>query len=103
MVHLESRLPLVTITNMYVVVPPPNIQLREECLSATVHPRESVHQFSYEWQWGGVSHSNCVKFAIVLYWAEVAVLLFDEEEWECVRRFRLADIAFVEVFREKGL
>jgi hypothetical protein len=38
-----------------------------------------------------------------LYWAKVAVLLFDEEERERIWGLRLADIAFVEVFGEEGL
>jgi hypothetical protein len=40
---------------------------------------------------------------MVLYWAEVAILLFNKEEWECVRGFRLSDIAFIEVFGEEFL
>jgi hypothetical protein len=42
-IRFEGRLPLVTIANAYIVVPPPNIQLREECRSVTMHSRESIH------------------------------------------------------------
>jgi hypothetical protein len=40
---------LVTITHTDIVISPTDVQLRKECRSATMHPRESIHQFSYEW------------------------------------------------------
>ena len=48
-VCLESRLPLIPIANAYVIVPPSDVQFCEERQPAAVHPRESVHQFSYQW------------------------------------------------------
>ena len=48
-VRLKGRFPLVSIVNAYIVVSPPDVQLCEKCRSATVHPCESIHQFSYEW------------------------------------------------------
>ena len=83
----EGCFPLVSIANAYVIVSPSDIQLREECQSATMHSRESIHQLLYQWQWGGVSHSEHVEFAIVLHWTKVSVLLFNEEKWERVWGF----------------
>ena len=83
-IGFEHCLPLVTISNMYVVVSPSDVQLRKECRSATVHSRESIHKFSYQWERGGVSYSDCVEFLVVLYRAEVTVLLLDKKEWERV-------------------
>ena len=42
-IRFESCFPLIAIADAYVVISPSDIQLREECRSATVHSRESVH------------------------------------------------------------
>jgi hypothetical protein len=48
-IGLEGRFPLVTISNAYIIISPSDVQLREECRSATVHSRESIHELSYQW------------------------------------------------------
>ena len=44
-VSFKGSLPLISVANAYVVIPPPDVQLREECRSATVHSREAIHKF----------------------------------------------------------
>ena len=78
--------PLITITNVNVVITPTNVQLCEECRSATVHSCKLIHEFMYQGKWGSVSYSEGIKFAIILYRLEVAVLLFDKKEWKSVGR-----------------
>ena len=48
-IRFESSFPLVPVSNAYIIVSPSDIQLREECRSATVHSCEAIHEFSYEW------------------------------------------------------
>ena len=46
-IGFESCLPLVTVANADVIIPPMDIQLCKECRSATVHSHESIHEFVY--------------------------------------------------------
>ena len=46
-IRLKGGFPLIAVSNTYVVVSPSNVQLHEECRSATVHSREAIHKFSY--------------------------------------------------------
>jgi hypothetical protein len=86
MVCLEGGLPLVAIADSDVVVPPTDIKLRKECRSTTVHPREPIHEFANEGERGGVSDGEGIEFSVILDGSEIAILLFDEEEGECVLR-----------------
>jgi hypothetical protein len=94
---------LVAIANTNVVIPPTDIELRKECRSTTVHPREPIHEFANEGEWGGVSDGECVQFSVVLDGSEIAILLFDEEEGERVLRLRLSDVTFWEVLIDELL
>jgi hypothetical protein len=86
-VRLESGLPLVTIADANVVVSPTDIELRKECQSTTVHSREPIHQFAYQGEWGGISDGESIELSVILDGSEVAILLLDEEEGECVLGF----------------
>jgi hypothetical protein len=83
-VCFECGLPLVAIVDADVIVPPVDIKLRKERRSTTVHSREPIHEFAYQGEWGSVSDGECIQFAVVLDGSEIAVLLLDEEEGECV-------------------
>ena len=102
-VGFESGFPLITITNANVVISPANVQLRKECQSATMHPCKLIHEFVYQGEWGGISYSKGVKFAIVLYRAKVTVLLFDKKEWEGVGGFQWSYVSFAQVLCNESL
>ena len=84
-IRLKRSLPLIAIAHADVVIPPTDIQLRKERRPAAVHSRESVHEFSDERKWGSVANGEGVQSAVILDGTEVAILLLDEEERECVR------------------
>ena len=86
-IRFECSLPLVAIVHADVVIPPTDIQLCKECRPAAVHPRESIHKFSNEWERGSVANSEGVQSVVVLDGSEVAVLLLDEEKGKCVGGF----------------
>ena len=48
-VRFKGCFPLVAIADTYVIVTPSDIQLCKECRSATMHPREAIHEFLYQW------------------------------------------------------
>ena len=41
---------------------------------------ELVDQFLDQWYWIFILHCIFIKFTIVLYWFELAILLFDKEK-----------------------
>ena len=59
-IRLECCLPLIAIAHANVIISPTDIQLREKCRPAAVHPRESIHEFSDEREWGGIANGECV-------------------------------------------
>jgi hypothetical protein len=97
MVRDECRLPLVSVAYPYVVVSPADVELGEQAGSS-----DSCNEFRDEWEWCGVSTGPFVEFSVVLYWSELSVFLFDEEEWGCKLAFGLGDVSLLEVFLEEG-
>ena len=83
-IRLECGLPLIAISHTDVVVPLTDIQLRKERRPVAVYPCESIHELSDEQEWGGIANGECVQSAVVLNGSKIAILLLDEEEWECV-------------------
>jgi hypothetical protein len=51
LVGLKCGLPLVTIVDANIVVPPVDIKLCKECQSMTVHSHEPIHEFVYQGEW----------------------------------------------------
>ena len=60
---------------MYVVVTPPNVELGEEGTS-----RKSIDYGRDEGGYVSVLFCPFIEWAVVLYWSELAILLFDKEE-----------------------
>jgi hypothetical protein len=94
---------LVAITDSNVIVSPADIKLRKECRLTTVHSCEPIHEFVNEGERGGVSDGERIQFAVVLDGSEIAILLLDEEEGECVLGFRLSYITFWKVLVDELL
>ena len=59
-IRLEHSLPLVSIAHANIVISPTDIQLCEERRPVAVHSRESIHELSNEWEWGGIANGECV-------------------------------------------
>ena len=102
-VRLERGLPLISVANPDVVVAPTDVELHKQGRGLSVYSRKTVHEFSDEGKWGRVVYSPGIKFAIVLDGSEVAVLLFDVEERECVWGFRVPNVSFGEVLVDELL
>ena len=102
-VSLKGGLPLVAVAHMDVIIPPMDIQLREERQPAAVHPRESIHKLPNERKWGGIANHEGVQSSVVLDRSKIAVLLLTEEERGHVRGFGLAYIPLLEVFCDEFL
>ena len=102
-IRFERGLPLVAIAHTDIVVPPTDIQLRKERRPAAVHPCESIHELSDEWEWGGVVHSEGVQSAVILDRSEITIFLLNEEEGECIRGFGLADVSLFKVLCDEFL
>ena len=71
----EGRLPLVTVLDSYVVVPPADIELSEN-LSIS----QFVHEVGDEGKGVGVADGMFINVMVILAGAESSILLFDEEE-----------------------
>ena len=66
---------MIAFFNSDVVVSPSNVELREPVL-----PNELIDQFLDQRYWVFILYCILVELAIILYWSELAILLFDEEE-----------------------
>ena len=94
----EGRLPLISLLNPYIVVPPAHVQLREILRAA-----ESMDQIIDEGQRVAVLSRDGVERAVVLDEAKFAVLLLDEEDRRAYRRLRRSDAARRERLFEEGV
>ena len=70
----EGSLPLVTLLDSDIIVPPANIQLGE-----ILRPSELVYELRDERDWISVLDSHRIQGSIVLDQSEGAILLLDEE------------------------
>ena len=82
----EGRLPLVTIFDSYVVVPPADVELSED-----LGIPEFVYEIRDEGEQVGVTDSMFVDVSVVLARTESSIFLFDEEERQSLGGVRGAD------------
>ena len=94
----ESGLPLVTVLDADVVVPPADIKLSKQ-----FGIFEFVDEVGNEGKWIGVAGGMFIQVSVILTGVEAAILLFDKEEWRCLGRVRRANLSTVEVFLEEVL
>ena len=84
----ESRLPLVTIFDADVVVPPMNIELSEV---ASVF--QLVHKVRNEREGVGIAGGMFIEVVVVLTGVEFTVFLFDKEERGCLEGVGRTDLS----------
>ena len=92
----EGGLPLVTILDANIVVPPADVKLSKQ-----FGVFEFVDEVGDEGKWIGVAGGMFVQVSVILTGAETAVLLFDKEEWGCLGGVGRANLSTVEVFLEE--
>ena len=92
----EGGLPLVAVFDLNIVVPPMNVELGEV---ASVF--QLVHKVEDERKGVGVIGGMFIEVMIVLAGAELAILLFDEEEGGYLGRVERMDLSSGKVFFEK--
>ena len=89
----EGSLPLVSVFDSYIVVPPSDIELRKD-----LGIPQFVYEIGDEGKRVGVADSVFVDVAVVLAGAESSILLFDEEEGRGLGGIGWADFSRGEVF-----
>ena len=94
----ESGLPLVTVLDADVVVPPADVKLSKQ-----PGVFEFVDEVGDEGKWIGVAGGMFVQVLVILTGAEAAVLLLNKEERRCLGGVRKANLSTVEVFLEEVL
>ena len=62
-IHSKGGFPLITLLDLYVVISPTYIQLREV---SGLRVRDPVDNIWYEGEWVGILHHHCNKFLIIL-------------------------------------
>ena len=92
----EGGLPLVTIFDANVVVPPADVKLSEQ-----FGVFEFVDEVGDEGEWIGVAGGMFVQVSVVLTGVETAIFLFNEKEWRCLGGIRRTDLSAVKVFLEE--
>ena len=75
------------------MVSPADIELRKEAFSSKISRKGGDVGEGVD-----VSDCPCIQRAVVLDWSKGAILLFDEEKWGRVRRFRQTNVTFIQVF-----
>jgi len=78
LVGLKGCLPLVTLTNVNIVVPPANIQLGEILGLAKL-----IDEFRDEGYGVAIFDQHCIQCSVVLHQLKGAILLLDEEYRGC--------------------
>ncbi|KAF8237668.1 hypothetical protein L208DRAFT_1245904, partial [Tricholoma matsutake] len=82
-VRLEGCLPLISILDSDVVIPPSDVQFCEPFC-----PSQFIQQVSYQWQQVGVLDRAIIQIPVVLTWSQgIQVLLRNKEEWQCHGQF----------------
>ena len=76
----EGRLPLMAVFNLYVVIPPPYVELGENRGVS-----QFVHEVRDEGEGVGVTNGVFIDISVVLAGAESSIFLFDEEEGRGLR------------------
>ena len=92
----EGGLPLVTIFDANIVVPPADVKLSEQFGAF-----EFVDEVGDEGEWVGITGGVFIKVSIILTGAETAVFLFNEKEWGCLGGIQRTDLSAVKVFLEE--
>ena len=57
-----------------------------------------VDNLGYQWGYIFILFCPLVQWSIILYWAEFAIFLFDEEEIGCIGRLRDTDRSSTQMF-----
>ena len=94
----ESGLPLVTVLDADIVVPPADVKFSKQ-----FGIFEFVDEVGDEGEWIGVAGGMFVQVSVILTGVEATVLLFDKEERRCLGGVRRANLSTVEVFLEEVL
>ena len=94
----ESGLPLVTVLDVDVVVPPADVKLSKQ-----FGIFEFVDEVGNEGKWIGVAGGMFIQVSVILTGVEATILLFDKEERRCLGRVRRANLSTVEDFLEEVL
>ena len=94
----KSGLPLVTVLDADIVIPPADVKLSKQ-----FGIFEFVDKVGDEGEWVGVAGGMFIQVSVILTGAEAAILLFDKEERRCLGRVRGANLSTVEVFLEEVL
>ena len=94
----EGSFPLVSVLDSYVVVSPPDVEFGED-----LGISQLVHKIRDEGEWIGIADGVFVDIAVVLTWAESAVLLFNKEERRGLGGVGWADLSRGEVFIQEVL
>ena len=71
----KSGLPFVAFLDADIVVSPVNIKFGEPLFT-----RDTMDEFGYKWERISIRDGPIVQFAVVLYWLQFPIFLFDEEE-----------------------
>ena len=94
----ESGLPMVTVLDADVVVPPADVKLSKQ-----FGVFEFVNEVGDEGKWIGVAGGMFVQVSVILTGAEAAILFFNKEEQRCLGGVRRANLSTIEVFLEEVL
>src|SRR6266404_571506 len=71
---------LIASFNPDVIVSPMDIKFCED-----VGILDLAYEIWYKWQWIAIADGVFIQLAIILYWVQFTVFLFDKEEGRCVR------------------
>ena len=94
----ESGLPLVTVFDADIVVPPADVKLGEQ-----FGIFKFVDEVGNEGKWVGVAGGMFVQVSVILTGAEATILLFDKEKWECLGGIGRTNLSTDKVFLEEVL
>ena len=94
----EGGLSLLGILDTDIIIAPSDVKLGEQ-----FNVLEFIDEIRDKGKGVGVSNGMFVQVVVVLARTETTILLFDEEDWECLRGVQGVDLPTVKVFLEEIL